>query len=131
MLFRSHCIDPYETYIDWNGNNLNDREAVLKTFVEKMKPYEDRYDLLKMKSDRGAKQFFDDSVDFVFIDGLHEYEQTLRDCLNYWPILKSGGLFCGHDYNTIPGVNKSVNEFANRVNKQILTTTNDVWYFYK
>ena len=126
-----HCIDPYETYIDWNGNNLNDREAVLKTFVERMKPYEDRYDLLKMKSDRGAKQFFDDSVDFVFIDGLHEYEQTLRDCLNYWPIVKSGGLFCGHDYNTIPGVNKSVNEFANRVNKQILTTTNDVWYFYK
>lgn len=126
-----YCVDPYLTYIDWNGNNLNDREDVLKKFCDTMKPYKNRYKLLRMKSDDAVDQFLDNSVDFVFIDGLHEYEQTLKDCQNYWSKVKDGGLFCGHDYKTIPGVNRSVNEFAGSINKTVLTTVNDVWYYFK
>lgn len=126
-----YCVDPYVTYIDWNNNNLNDREDVLKKFIDTMKPYENRYKLLRMKSDDAVDQFLNESVDFVFIDGLHEYEQTLKDCQNYWSKLKTGGLFSGHDYQTIPGVNRSVSEFAQSINKQVLTTTNDVWYYFK
>jgi len=126
-----YCIDPYMTYIDWNGNNLNDREDVLNKFMTTMKPYKDRYKLLRMKSDEAVIEFVNESVDFVFIDGLHEYVQTLRDCKNYWPIVKKGGVLCGHDYKTIPGVNQSVDDFAIQVNKQVLTTVNDVWYYFK
>jgi predicted O-methyltransferase YrrM len=126
-----YCVDPYTTYIDWNGNNLNDREDVLKKFTETMKPYKNRYKLLRMTSDVAVDRFIDGSLDFVFIDGLHEYEQTLRDCNNYWSKLKPGGIFSGHDYKTISGVNKSVDEFASKVNKNVLTTINDVWYYFK
>jgi hypothetical protein len=126
-----YCIDPYMSYIDWNGNNLNDREDVLRKFMNTMKPYKDRYKLLRMTSDEAVEQFVNSSVDFVFIDGLHEYNQTLRDCYNYWPKLKESGLFCGHDYKTIPAINKSVDEFAGKINKQVLTTVNDVWYYFK
>jgi predicted O-methyltransferase YrrM len=126
-----YCIDPYVTYVDWNNNHLNDREDVLQKFLNIMKPYESRYKLLRMNSDDAVDQFIDGSVDFVFVDGLHEYDQTFKDCQNYWPKLKTGGLFSGHDYQTIPGVNKSVNEFAHSINKQVLTTTNDMWYYFK
>lgn len=125
------CVDPYLTYTDWNGNYLNDRDVVYNKFIETMNPYVERYELLKMKSDDAVSKFEDNSLDFVFIDGLHEYEQTSRDCRNYWPKLKIGGVFAGHDYKTIQGVNDAVNEFAAEVNAKVLTTVNDVWYWIK
>lgn len=126
-----YCVDPYEAYIDWNGNNLNDRDNVLSQFLSKMQPYEQRYKLFKMRSDDAIAQFMDQSVDFVFIDGLHEYEQTLRDCENYWPMVKKGGLLCGHDYKTIPGVNNAVNKFASDIGVNVMEADNDVWFWYK
>lgn len=27
-----YCIDPYVNYIDWNGNNLNERENYINSF---------------------------------------------------------------------------------------------------
>ena len=38
-------IDPYENYIDWNGNNLNEREQVYNRFVERLKGYVNRFSL--------------------------------------------------------------------------------------
>ena len=84
-----------------------------------------------MTSDAAVNNFENESLDFVWIDGLHQYNQVLKDCRNYWPKLKKGGLFCGHDYKVIPGVNKAVDEFAAEINVTVLTTIKDVWYWYK
>ena len=75
--------------------------------------------------------FYYDEYDFIFIDGLHSYEQVLKDCKNYYSKIKTGGIFSGHDYNTIEGVNRAVNEFAFSVGKTIKQTKNDVWYWIK
>ena len=69
--------------------------------------------------------------DFIFIDGLHTYEQLTKDCHNYYSKVKTGGIFSGHDYQTIPGVNKAVCEFAPTKTDNVLTTECDVWYWYK
>lgn len=128
-----HCIDPYSNFVDWDGRNYNNnnREEILSIFKSKMKPYENRYSLHRMTSDQAVNNFENESLDFIWIDGLHEYGQVLKDCRNYWSKLKPGGLFCGHDYAVIPGVNKAVNEFANEIKVNIHTTVKDVWYWYK
>lgn len=126
-----HCIDPYANYIDWNGNNLNDRSSVYDRMKSNLESYKDRYVLHKTTSDSVANTFEDESFDFIFVDGLHEYDQVLKDCKNYYPKVKTNGLFCGHDFKTIQGVNKAVVEFADSIKKEIMTTHNDVWYFYK
>lgn len=69
--------------------------------------------------------------DFIFVDGLHTYDQVLKDCKNYYPKVKEGGYMTGHDYQTIKEVNKAVNEFGEIVNKEILITLHDVWYWKK
>lgn len=126
-----HCIDPYTNYIDWNGNNLDDRTSIYSQMKTNLKPYEDRYVIHKTTSDSAANTFEDGSFDFIFIDGLHEYDQVLKDCQNYYSKVKKNGLFCGHDFKTIRGVNRAVIEFADSIQKEVLTTHNDVWYFYK
>jgi cephalosporin hydroxylase len=40
----------------------------------------------------------DDSLDWVFIDANHSYKAVLEDMDAYFPKVKSGGLFSGHDF---------------------------------
>lgn len=37
-------------------------------------------------------------ADMVFIDGDHSYDAVKKDITNYKPILRAGGLLCGHDF---------------------------------
>lgn len=128
---RLTSIDPYVNYIDWNGNNLNTLQAKYEMVVQKMRPFADRFTLLREYSDAAVAHFDDESLDFIFIDGLHTYDQVKKDCENYYSKIKSGGLFAGHDYSVIPAVNRAVNEFAAKVNAKIMVTEVDVWYWYK
>lgn len=45
----------------------------------------------------------------VFIDGDHSYQQVRKDILAWWPLLETGGILCGHDYDVFEGVNGAVN----------------------
>lgn len=68
---------------------------------------------------------------FIFIDGLHTYEQVLIDCKNFYSKVKVGGIFAGHDYNTIYDVRRAVDEFAKLQNKDIIQIPTDAWYWIK
>lgn len=124
-------VDPYVPYKDWNGNQNLNKDAERQVFLHKMQPFADRYTHYFMTSDEAVKEFADELVDFVFIDGLHTYDQVLKDCQNYYSKLKNGGLFCGHDYDTIKEVRKAVNEFAKSIGKEIKHAEEDLWYFTK
>ncbi len=128
-----HGIDPYLEYLDWNGSYLNQphRNWCETIAINMLSQYEDRYILHKQLSDDAAATFQDDSFDYIFIDGLHTYEQVLKDCKNFYGKLKPGGVFAGHDYRTIEGVRKAVDEFAAKVGAAISETDNDVWYWIK
>lgn len=50
-----------------------------------------------MRSEDAASIFKDQSCDFVFIDGDHSFEATMRDIEMWMPKVKPGGILCGHD----------------------------------
>jgi len=126
-------IDPYPDYVDWNGHELTPdlQGGTYKEFLQNTADFQSKITHLRMFSDKAALELKDAAFDFVFIDGLHTYEQVLKDCQNFYPKIKDGGLFAGHDYNVIEGVNKAVNEFAASVGATIFQTDNDVWYWFK
>lgn len=126
-----YCIDPYVDYVDWNKNNLNDRENVFLEFKRRTEKFGERVKLLRMTSDDAVSHIEDDSLDFIFIDGLHTFDQVTKDMNNYYSKVKKGGIFSGHDYNVIHDVNRAVNIFASQNSKDILQTDCDVWYWYK
>lgn len=128
---KMYSIDPYENYVDWNGNNLVNMGIIYKEAMELLSPYGERFVHIKDYSDNVIDMFEDSSLDFIFIDGLHTYEQVSKDCKNYYSKVKPGGVFSGHDYSAIIGVNKAVNEFAAGLKKAVTPLPNDAWMWCK
>jgi predicted O-methyltransferase YrrM len=126
-----YCIDPFVNYIDWNGNNLNERDDVCHIFQNRVNRFGNRVKFIRKFSDDAISDIEDNSLDFVFIDGLHTYDQVTKDMQNYYPKLKSNGIFAGHDFTAIQCINEAVNDFAENKNKTVLKTECDVWYWYK
>lgn len=58
-----------------------------------------------------ASLYPDASLDFVFVDALHTYEDTQSILLDYRPKIAPGGVFAGHDYHDLyPGLVQAVKE---------------------
>ncbi len=101
-------------------------EGLKESFLENMKPLEGHYRLLAGGDsfDR-AKDFEDESIDFLFIDANHTYEFVIKDIKSFLPKMKKGGVIAGHDYNEHhPGVIQAVNEVFTNVNYD---PKEDVW----
>ena len=55
---------------------------------------------------------FKERVDWVYIDGLHDYESVKADLIGARSILKPSGVIYGDDYGKKGGVKEAVDEFA-------------------
>jgi Methyltransferase domain len=125
-------IDPYMDYVDWSNVLVTGQESnAFPVMMEKTSKFDKRFVLIREKSDDAINVFEDESMDFIFVDGIHTYDQVLKDCRNYWPKLKRNGLFCGHDFTNIQQVNQAVNEFAQEIGYQISRANQDIWYWFK
>jgi hypothetical protein len=83
----------------------------------------------KMLSVDAAKDIPDETLDFVYIDGNHDYE-FVRDDINAWyPKVKSGGVISGHDFelDAYPGIVKAVNEFIEKYGLKLIYNNYDWW----
>jgi len=93
----------------------------------------DRRRIIRTESAAAADQFKDASLDFAFIDADHTYEGVRRDIARWWPKIRPGGLFAGHDYDGprdrrgIWGVAKAVNEFAAGSGLEVRVGRGYVW----
>ena len=84
-----------------------------------------------------ARQFFEDeALDFIYIDGYaHTGQEGGRTLEEWWPKLKVGGIFSGHDYDHkfSPTVD-AVDAFALKHGVEISVTREfrlPSWYFWK
>lgn len=70
--------------------------------------------MLELSSD-ASRKFGTGSLDFVYIDANHSYEFVIQDMDLWWPKVKPGGLFGGHDY-----YNSTVPPYFNEVERAVL-----------
>ncbi len=77
-------------------------------------------------STQAAESFDDDTLDFVYIDANHSYDNVKADMDAWWPKVASGGIFSGHDYikrkgqDHMYGVVPAVNEWCEEHNIPLL-----------
>lgn len=116
-----YAVDTWEGSIGDEGHKniiRNLDTSLYSKFLENMKRggVDHIISPIKKTSEEASKMFENESVDVVFIDASHKYEDVKKD-INFWyPKVKKGGIISGHDY--VPGhpesdigVVKAVNEF--------------------
>ena len=139
-----HSVDPWRefgdtVYHDIANTAQAEHDKKYAETRERLKKYGSRSDILRMTSAEATKKIPDASLDFVFIDANHSYEACKEDIELWWPKMKSGGIFAGHDYvdGEFPsgtfGVRRAVDEFAAAHGVHALAIPDNwpSWYFQK
>ena len=87
-----------------------------------------RSEFIRLPSVKGSQRIAEGSLDLVFIDAIHLYEDVLEDIAAWLPKVKPNGILAGDDYSTaFQGVIDAVNEtFPDRIRR--IHPETGVWY---
>ena len=125
MLFAStklfdkiYSIEPHSGFEEFNQVTNFTWEDVKKEYKLNTRFF-NNIEHIKNFSYNVVDMFDDDSIDFIYIDGRHDYESVKLDLELYLPKLKNGGIIGGHDYNknNWPEVCRAVNEVIGEPHK--------------
>jgi len=89
------CIDIWELYPGYD--EYTDR---IKRYYEEAKAKLAPYDCIFIKkfSMEALAEFADESLDFVYIDGAHDFKSVADDICEWTKKVRIGGIVFGHDY---------------------------------
>jgi len=126
-----YLVDPYEEYIQEGtlGKTKGSLSKAERFARNKLKRFGDRIFWVKKYSDDAVKDF-KEKVDFIYIDGNHDYKFVKEDMENYFKILKKGGVMGGHDITGGFGVEQALVEFCYE-NKLVPRISRTDWWVVK
>jgi len=154
---RLWLVDPWQHLSDYlDSFNATDEimERRYKLARHRLERWRKRVGWIRERSEAAAKRFDQCACDFVYIDANHSYEHVRRDLRLWYPKVRRGGLFSGHDYFdaasdaalepvfsgqapprplTSYGVKSAVDEFAKSIGVVVRQTLEKypTWYFVK
>lgn len=128
-------VDPYLAYNQMPGLSTQEDYDTLYDYVH-TKLRQDGEDLRFMLIRDTSKSFFNRTwakgvfkPDFVFLDGDHSYETVSWEIEHYSKLLKKDTILAGHDITVFEGVDRAVNEYAEKTGKEIYRLPANIWYF--
>ena len=96
--FKIYGIDPWLVYEDYGTAKYQPKaDSRYEITKKRLSPYPD-VTLIKDFSMEAVKKFENESLDFVYIDGNHQFRYVADDIYEWWKKVKKGGIICGHDY---------------------------------
>jgi predicted O-methyltransferase YrrM len=134
VLLKKSSLDKLYCVDKWNDHH-DEKEKIF--VADRFKKFGDRVEILHSHFDDALKRFADETFDFIYIDGYaHTGQESGKTLEEWYPKLKPGGLFAGHDYDDRwPLTKKEVNKFFTKINKKFMVTTDDLnyqsWYHLK
>ena len=105
-----HCID------SWNsGAHLQEEYEHTLNYLSE---FENRAVIYRETFKEALNRYPDEFFDFIYIDGYAHTGQDSGVTINdWWPKLKTGGIYSGHDYNrSFPLTVEEVDKFSKKVN---------------
>ncbi len=96
----------------WPEQSKNLRfEAYYQQTKKRMGPYDATF--MRMTSMEAVGKFKNCSLDFIYIDAAHDFDNIMLDLIYWVPKVKIGGIVSGHDYSVFPGgVLRAVNGYT-------------------
>lgn len=121
-------VDPWMAY---RGYREHVSQSKLNNFYEevikRMKPYDFR--IFRAFSEEAYKYFDNNSLDFVYIDGNHNFLNATQDIAFWSPKVKVGGIVSGHDYRRDP--KKNFNDVKDVVPAYAYAMKINPWFILK
>ena len=130
-----YLVDPYLQYEEYSErwipnhsqSDFNDDYDIAK---KRLRKYRDKICFVKMKADEAVtiSPLIPDGLDFVYIDGNHDYEYVKKDIELYYQKLRIGGVIGGDNFEVeFPGVPRAVLEFVDTKNLKLYGADKDWW----
>lgn len=102
------CVDTWDDHAIglagwWTEQESRDKYAqpdwLLKEFIRNTAgPCAEKLDYCRLPSLEAAAASQGRSFDMIFIDAGHSFHEVCADIRAWQPLLRAGGLLCGHDY---------------------------------
>ena len=105
-----HVVDTFEGSEEHQDNEVIKSKSLYKEFIDNTLPVAKSIILWRQPSLQVASCFANKSLDFVYIDASHSYENVKADIQAWMPKVKQGGILAGDDYLTYSGVKRAVDE---------------------
>ncbi len=120
-----YLVDPYLPYIDADGTHHEPTNRYEQA-KRRLAKYGNKVVFIKKCSADAVSML--PKLDFVYIDGNHNYECVKEDIQNYYPLVKENGFFGGHDFfGTNKGVILAVTEFVKDEGLELNSDSYDWW----
>lgn len=92
-------VDAWTAYTGYRDHMTQEAMDVLyEQAKERLKSYRERCMVVKGFSVDVAKDVVDESLDFVYLDGNHEFTEVVNDVASWEKKVRVGGIVSGHDY---------------------------------
>jgi len=118
------CVDHFqgsEEHLTVGGEGYDKDAAegrLQAVFTQNMLPVAGHYNLVAQPSLQAVQQYADGSLDFVFIDAAHDYDNVKADVLAWWPKVKPGGILAGHDIRH-PPIDKALRDVEPEIGRYV------------
>ena len=91
------CVDPWLAYRGYREHVSQKKlDAFYAETARRMAPY--NCELIRKTSVEAARQFRNNSLDFVYLDGNHALPWVIEDLHAWLPKIRTGGCMSGHDF---------------------------------
>jgi hypothetical protein len=133
-----YSVDSWMPYDDFhNGRGTERQNRSYEEARARLSPY--NCEIIRDYSMNAVKRFKDESLDFVYIDASHIYENVSDDIEMWSKKVRKGGIVAGDDYYIFPsgndGVMKAVDEWIKKESiKPLFIFNKDAhpnWFYVK
>jgi hypothetical protein len=96
-----YAVDPWLAYPDYGHPKVHfqaRQDVIYRSAKKRLAPFGDRCEIIRKTSMEAVKDFEDDSIDFVYIDGHHGFKYVAEDIYEWSKKVRKGGIISGHDY---------------------------------
>ena len=107
------CVDPWKSYDGLEKATSQKRmDEIYNNCLERLKGCNVEY--VRKTTTEAIKQIPDSSLDFVYIDGGHQFDASMLDIISWSPKVREGGIVSGRNYHSFyrSGAMSAVNAYT-------------------
>jgi hypothetical protein len=124
-----YLVDTFSGVIHGTKEKIYQDGSILFDHVKQRFINNENIHVVKQDSVGFLNSLEDNTLDFVYIDTVHTYEQCIQELNAARRVVKNNGLICGHDYmrERFPGVCQAVEEFTTNYGIRFRLTQKEVY----